>query len=196
MLCITQLERHGITPASGEILVTGAAGGVGSLAVSILAKLGYDVAAVTGRPEETEFLRSLGAKEILPRAAFAEPGNPLTKPRWAGAVDVVGGRTLANVCAAMRYQAVVTACGRAGGMDLPATVAPFILRALSLVGIDSTMCPRTQREAAWQRLPHDLPPAKLAAVTREVTLDEVIAAAPEVLAGKVRGRLVVAVARG
>lgn len=193
MLCILQLERNGILSDSGDVVITGAAGGVGCIAIAIMAKLGYGITAVSGRPEATEFLRDLGACEVLPRTAFSEPGKPLAKPRWAGAIDVVGGHTLANVCAAMRYQGVVTACGRAGSMDFPATVAPFILRAISLIGIDSTLCPRPQREVAWQRLVDDLPRDKLDAITRDIPLAHVIDAASDMLAGRIRGRLVVAI---
>jgi acrylyl-CoA reductase (NADPH) len=152
MLCVLALERHGVTPDRGEVLVTGAAGGVGSVAVAVLSKLGYRVAAVTGRPEEADYLTSLGAKEILDRAQFSQPGKPLSKERWAGAVDVVGGQVLANVCSAMIYRGTVAACGLAGGMSLPATVAPFILRGVTLAGIDSVMCPREERLVAWRRL--------------------------------------------
>ena len=168
MLCVLALEKQGVRPADGEILVTGAAGGVGSVAVALLARLGYTVVAVTGRPHDAEYLRQLGAAEVLDRAQFAAPGKPLGKERWAGAVDVVGSHVLANVCATTRYRGVVTACGLAGGMDLPATVAPFILRGVTLVGIDSVMCPRADRLQAWQRLATDLDLARLGDIGRTV----------------------------
>ncbi|MGU3538807.1 acrylyl-CoA reductase (NADPH) [Methylobacterium sp. A54F] len=195
MLCVMALERHGVEPGAGEVVVTGAAGGVGSAAVALLARLGYQVAAVSGRPEEAAYLRDLGAAEVMERRAFSEPGKPLARERWAGAVDVVGGHTLANVCAATRYRGIVTACGLAGGMDFPATVAPFILRGVTLVGIDSVMCPRPERLAAWERLARDLEPDKLAAMTGEIGLSEAIETAGRLMAGQVRGRLVVDVNR-
>lgn len=191
MLCVLALERHGVTPADGEILVTGAAGGVGSVATAVLSQLGFKVVAVTGRPAEADYLRSLGAVEVLDRAMFAAPGKPLGKERWAGAVDVVGSHTLANVCATTKYGGVVTACGLAGGMDFPATVAPFILRGVTLAGIDSVMCPQVERLEAWQRLGTDLDISKLAAITEQVGLSEVIALAAQLLNGEVRGRVVV-----
>ncbi len=194
MLCVMALERHGLKPADGEVLVTGAAGGVGSVAVALLAKLGYQVAAVTGRPQEADYLRELGATQVLERAEFASPGKPLAKERWAGAVDTVGSHTLANVCAQTRYRGAVAACGLAGGMDFPATVAPFILRGVTLIGVDSVMCPRPERLQAWQRLARDLDPAKLALTTREIALADAIDAAQQLLAGGVRGRLCVRVA--
>jgi acrylyl-CoA reductase (NADPH) len=191
MLCVLALERHGVRPEQGEIVVTGAAGGVGSVAVALLARLGYRVVAVTGRPAEADYLRNLGATEILDRAALATPGKPLAKERWAGAVDTVGSHTLANVCASTRYRGVVTACGLAGGMDLPASVAPFILRGVTLAGIDSVMCPKADRLQAWQRLATDLDLAKLALMTQEIALSEAMAAAQRLMDGQVRGRLVV-----
>ncbi|MGV0868898.1 acrylyl-CoA reductase (NADPH) [Corynebacterium kalidii] len=191
MLCVMALERHGVTPDQGDIVVTGASGGVGSVAVALLAKLGYTVAAVTGRPEENQYLKDLGASEILDRADFAEAGKPLQKARWAGAVDVAGSHTLANVLAGTKYRGVVTACGLAAGMDLPASVAPFILRGVTLAGIDSVMCPIKDRMQAWRRLGEDLDPAKLAMITNEIGLDEVIPTAEQLLDGKVRGRVVV-----
>lgn len=196
MLCVLALERHGVAPDRGEVLVTGAAGGVGSVAVAVLSKLGYRVAAVTGRPEEADYLTSLGAKEVLDRAQFSQPGKPLSKERWAGAVDVVGGQVLANVCSAMMYRGTVAACGLAGGMSLPATVAPFILRGVTLVGIDSVMCPREERLAAWRRLAEDLDPDKLASITEEIALPDVIPVAELLVAGRIRGRIVVPLARG
>lgn len=191
MLCVLALERHGVTPASGEILVTGAAGGVGSVAVAVLAKLGYAVVAVTGRPHDAEYLKHLGAKEVLSRSEFSSPGKPLGKERWAGAVDVAGSHVLANVCATTKYRGVVAACGLAAGMDFPATVAPFILRGVTLVGIDSVMCPRDDRLLAWQRLGSDLELEKLEHISREIGLDEVIPLASNILNGEVRGRVVV-----
>jgi acrylyl-CoA reductase (NADPH) len=191
MLCVMALERHGVAPDSGEILVTGAAGGVGSVAVAVLAKLGFRVVAVTGRPAEAEFLRHLGAVEILDRAQFSSAGKPLAKERWAGAVDVVGSHTLVNVCASTRYRGVVTACGLAGGMDFPATVAPFILRGVTLVGVDSVMCPRADRLEAWNRLTQDLDVDKLEFLTEEIGLSQVIESAAALLEGRIRGRVVV-----
>nr|WP_254212241.1 MDR family oxidoreductase [Burkholderia multivorans] len=191
MLCVMALERHGVRAGDGEIVVTGAAGGVGSVATAILARLGYRVVAVTGRPEDGEYLRALGAAEILDRAQFSTPGKPLGKERWAGAVDVAGSHVLANVCATTRYRGVVTACGLAAGMDFPATVAPFILRGVTLVGIDSVMCPRDERLTAWRRLATDLDVAKLGDIGREVGLADAIPLADELIRGKVRGRIVV-----
>jgi acrylyl-CoA reductase (NADPH) len=191
MLCVIALERHGVTPGSGEILVTGAAGGVGSIAVSVLARLGFRVVAVTGRPTEADFLKRLGAAEIMDRAQFASRGKPLGKERWAGAIDVVGSHTLANVCASMRYRGVVAACGLAGGMDFPATVAPFILRGVTLVGVDSVMCPRADRLDAWRRLGEDMDVDKLELLTEEIGLSEVVDHATGLLEGRIRGRVVV-----
>ncbi len=191
MLCVLALERHGVTPDQGEILVTGAAGGVGSVAVSILSKLGYTVVGVSGRLAESEYIKSLGASEVLERSAFSSAGKPLGRERWAGAVDVVGSHTLANICATTKYRGVVTACGLAGGMDFPATVAPFILRGVTLVGIDSVMCPRTDRLVAWQRLGTDLDTSKLHLITNEIGLAEAIPMATRLLDGQVRGRVVV-----
>ena len=195
MLCVMALERHGVTPDKGEVLVTGATGGVGSVAVSLLAKLGYRVVASTGRPNEVEYLKALGAAEIIDRAQFSMPGKPLAKERWAGAVDTVGSHTLANVCASMKYRGVVAACGLAQGMDFPATVAPFILRGVTLAGVDSVYCPRPERLEAWQRLARDLDPAHLDLISHEVGLAEVIRLSGELLAGQVRGRLIVDVNR-
>jgi acrylyl-CoA reductase (NADPH) len=195
MLCVLALERHGVKPEHGEILVTGAAGGVGSVATAVLTKLGFTVVAVSGRPEEADYIKSLGAVEILDRAMFASLGKPLGTERWAGAIDVVGSHTLANVCATARYRGVVTACGLAGGMDLPATVAPFILRGVTLAGIDSVMCPRLERLEAWRRLSLDLDVSKLAAISKEVGLTELMPLAPKMLNGEVRGRVVVDVNR-
>ena len=195
MLCVLALEKHGVTPDQGEIVVTGAAGGVGSVAVAVLSKLGYRVVAVSGRTEEADYLRELGAAEVMDRAEFSQPGRPLGKERWAGAVDVVGSHVLANVCATTRYRGVVTACGLAGGMDFPATVAPFILRGVTLVGVESVMCPRPQRIEAWERLASDLDISKLEAISQVIGLSEAIATAPSLLEGKVRGRIVVDVQR-
>lgn len=191
MLCVLALEKHGITPADGEILVTGATGGVGSVAIALLARRGFAVAASTGRREEEPYLRSLGASQILDRAELSAPGKPLGKERWAGVVDSVGSQTLANACAGTKYRGAVAACGLAGGMDFPATVAPFILRGVTLYGIDSVRAPAPLRREAWARLASDLDPGKLSAMTREIGLGEAIAAAGDLLAGKVRGRLVV-----
>ena len=191
MLCVLALEKHGVTPDQGEILVTGAAGGVGGVAVALLAKLGYTVVGVTGRPEEVDYIKGLGATEVLERSAFSSPGKPLARERWAGAVDVVGSHTLANVCASMKYRGVVTACGLAGGMDFPASVAPFILRGVTLAGVESVICPREQRLIAWQRLGADLDLSKLGTIAREISLAEAIPAAARLIEGKLRGRVVV-----
>lgn len=193
MLCVMALEDHGVTPDKGEVLVTGAAGGVGSVAVAILAKLGYRVAAVTGRPQEADYLQSLGASTVLDRADFSSAGKPLAKERWAGAVDTVGSHTLANVCASTKYRGAVAACGLAGGMDFPATVAPFILRGVTLAGVDSVMCPRPVRLRAWQRLATDLDVSKLALITQEIGLSDAISIAHKLIEGQVRGRVVVKV---
>ena len=195
MLCVMALERHGVTPDQGEILVTGANGGVGSVAVAVLAKLGYTVVASTGRPDEADFLKTLGAAEIIDRATLNAPGKPLARERWAGAVDTVGSHTLANVCASTRYRGTVAACGLAQGMDFPSTVAPFILRGVTLAGIDSVMAPRAERLEAWQRLGRDLDVAKLELITSEIGLSEVIDTAGRLMAGQVRGRVVVDVNR-
>ncbi|MGO3327498.1 acrylyl-CoA reductase (NADPH) [Gordonia sp. (in: high G+C Gram-positive bacteria)] len=191
MLCIMALERHGVTPESGEVLVTGAAGGVGSIAVAILAGLGYQVAAATGRAEEADYLTGLGAARIVPRADFTEPGKPLAKEQWAGAIDVVGGQMLANVCAGVKYRGTVAACGLAGGMDFPASVAPFILRGVTLAGVDSVMCPVDERREAWRRLARDLDPAVLEPVTTTAALDDCPGLADDLIAGTIRGRIVV-----
>ena len=191
MLCVLALERQGVTPDKGEILVTGAAGGVGSVAIALLAKRGYTVVASTGRMNETDYLKSLGATEVIDRATLSAPGKPLAKERWAGAVDSVGSHTLANVLASTKYLGVVAACGLAQGMDLPSSVAPFILRGVTLVGIDSVMAPKAHRVTAWARLASDLDKAKLDAMTTEISLAQAITKAPEILAGQVRGRLVV-----
>ena len=195
MLCVMALERHGVTPGDGEIVVTGAAGGVGSVSVALLARLGYTVVAVTGRPDDADYLKGLGAAAILPRAEFAAPGKPLGKERWAGAIDVVGSHTLANLCATTRYGGVVAACGLAAGMDFPATVAPFILRGVTLAGVDSVMRPRADRIRAWSRLATDLDLDKLGCIGHAIGLSEAIPMAKELLEGRVRGRVVVDVNR-
>mgnify|MGYP003647183162 FL=1 len=193
MLCVMALERGGVTPDQGPILVTGAGGGVGSVAIGLLSKLGYEVAAVSGRPEAADYLKELGASEVLPRSDFSQPGKPLGKERWAGAVDVVGSHTLANICASTEYDGIVTACGLAGGMEFPATVAPFILRGVTLVGIDSVQCKQPRRSEAWQRLVKDLDLAKLETMTNEIQLDDVIETAKNWGQSDHRGRVVVAV---
>ncbi|ODC02307.1 alcohol dehydrogenase [Terasakiispira papahanaumokuakeensis] len=195
MLCLLALERHGVSPSHGEVLVTGANGGVGSFAIALLADLGYSVTASTGRLDEADYLKRLGATTIIDRAELSGPGRPLAKERWAGAIDSVGSHTLANVCASTRADGAVAACGLAQGMDFPATVAPFILRGVSLLGINSVTRPYEERITAWQRLCSDLDLARLDEITREVALSEVIDAADELLNGKVRGRLVVDVNR-
>ncbi|MDE2356139.1 MAG: oxidoreductase [Alphaproteobacteria bacterium] len=195
MLCLLALEAGGVAPASGDVLVTGAAGGVGSVAVALLAGLGYRVIASTGRPGEADYLRSLGAAEIVDRAELASPGRPLGKERWAGVVDSVGSHTLANALAQTRYGGAVAACGLAQGMDLPGSVAPFILRGVTLMGVDSVMCPTPRRVEAWGRLARDLDLARLGAMTTTVGLGDVMALAPKILAGQVRGRVVVDVSR-
>jgi acrylyl-CoA reductase (NADPH) len=192
MLAVLALERNGVTPASGEVLVTGAAGGVGSVAVAILAKLGYDVTAVTGRLEQIDYLRALGAKAVIDRSLFVQPAKPLAKERWAGAVDVAGGRMLANVCAMMRARGVAAACGLADSMDFPTTMAPFILRGVTLVGINSVTVPRDERWEAWRRLARDLDPKILDAMTQIIRLSDVVSCAERLLQGRVRGRTVVA----
>jgi len=193
MLAVMALEDHGVTPDRGPVLVTGAAGGVGSIAVTLLASLGFHVIASTGRQQEADFLKSLGAAEIIDRAELSGPAKPLGKERWAGAVDVAGSHTLANVLSMTRYGGTVAACGLAQGMDLPGTVAPFILRGVTLAGIDSVMCPRPRREAAWQRLARDLDRGKLDALSIARPITDVLSLAPEILAGKVRGRIILEV---
>jgi len=191
MLCVLALERHGLRPDDGEVLVTGATGGVGSLAVALLCRLGYRVAAATGKLEEADYLRSLGAATVVDRAELGAAGKPLQKERWAGVVDAVGSHTLANALAQTRYGGVVAACGLAQGFDLPTTVMPFILRGITLAGIDSVMAPLVVRRQAWERLAVDLDPARLAAITEVVPLTEAIAKAHALMQGKVRGRIVV-----
>ena len=199
MLCVMALQKHwaeaGVAPGSGEVLVTGAGGGVGGVAIALLAAQGHTVVASTGRPQEADYLKALGAAAVIDRAELAAPGKPLQKERWIGVVDAVGSHTLANACASTRYGGAVAACGLAQGMDLPASVAPFILRGVTLYGIDSVMAPMARREAAWAALGQQLDRARLAAITQEIPLGEAIDAAARVLAGQVRGRLVVDVNR-
>ena len=194
MLAVMALERHGLKPSNGEIAVSGAAGGVGSVAVSILADRGYTVHAITGRPQEADYLKSLGATAIIDRKELTGPVRPLAKERWAGAIDSVGSTVLANLLSMTRYGGAVAACGLAAGMDLPTSVAPFILRGVCLYGIESVMCPIERRREAWKRLETDLNRQKLAAMTREIGLSDVLDVAPEILEGKVRGRIVVKIA--
>ncbi|MHC5348633.1 acrylyl-CoA reductase (NADPH) [Metapseudomonas furukawaii] len=191
MLCLLALERHGLRPGQGDVLVTGANGGVGSFAIALLARLGYRVVAATGRPQEADYLKGLGAAEIIDRHELSEPGRPLGKERWVAAIDSVGSHTLANVCAGLRADGAVAACGLAQGMDLPASVAPFILRGVSLLGINSVTRPRAERIQAWDRLARDLDIAQLETITREIGLGDAIATAHDLLAGQVRGRVVV-----
>jgi len=191
MLAVLALEEHGLTPAQGPIVVTGAAGGVGSVATAVLSKLGYPVIASTGRISEAGYLKNLGATEIIDRNELAGPAKPLAKERWAGGVDSVGSMTLANLLSMTKYGGAIAACGLAGGMDLPSSVAPFILRGVCLLGIDSVMCPIERRNKAWDRLASDLDRSKLSEITHEINLDQVIDAASRILAGQVRGRIVV-----
>ena len=193
MLSVMAIEQHGLTPSSGPALVTGAAGGVGSMAISLLAGRGWKVIASTGRTAEADYLKRLGAAEIIERATLAAPGKPLGKEQWAAAIDSVGSQTLANVLAQTRYGGAVAACGLAGGMDLPASVAPFILRAVTLIGIESVQCPMPRRLEAWRRLATELDREKLAEMTQTIPLNEVFAAGARVLKGETRGRLVVTV---
>ncbi|HEU4378465.1 MAG TPA: MDR family oxidoreductase [Hyphomicrobiaceae bacterium] len=190
MLCVLALERHGVRPHSGAVLVTGAAGGVGSVAIALLAKLGYTVTASTGRAGEAQYLEDLGAAEVIDRSELAGTPRPLNKERWAGAVDCVGSATLANVLSMTKYGGTVAACGLAQGMDLPTSVAPFILRGVTLAGIDSVMAPEPARLEAWSRLAQDVDKTKLAAMTVARPAADVVALAPDILAGKVRGRVV------
>ncbi|MFS3134369.1 MDR family oxidoreductase [Gluconacetobacter sacchari] len=195
MLCVMALEREGVHPESGPIVVSGASGGVGSIALMLLSRLGYTVEAITGRPREGTYLEALGAAAILPRDAFTSVGKPLERARWAGAVDVAGGRVLANLCAGMMPGGVVTACGLAGGMDFPATVAPFILRGVSLIGIDSVQCPRDRRMTAWNRLAELIDPQRLDLMTRQIALAEVPDTARALLDGTTHGRVIVTMAQ-
>jgi acrylyl-CoA reductase (NADPH) len=194
-LCVDALLQHGVSPDQGEILVTGATGGVGTVASALLTAAGFKVAAATGKSSEEQFLQQLGAVTVLDRAEFSEAGKPLQKERWAGVIDTVGSHTLANACAQTRYGGAVAACGLAGGMDFPATVAPFILRGVSLLGIDSVMAPKQRRLTAWERLERDLDAGALDSIAQEVGLGEAIAKAGELMDGKVRGRIVVDVNR-
>lgn len=191
MLCVLALERHGLRPGAGEVLVTGATGGVGSVAIAVLAKLGHTVVAATGKAAEADYLKSLGASSVIDRNELSAPGKPLQKERWAGVVDAVGSHTLANACAQVRYGGAVAACGLAQGLDLPASVAPFILRGVALLGVDSVMAPMHLREQAWLRLARDLDPRLLEMMTTEIGLGEAVDAAHKLMAGQVRGRIVV-----
>lgn len=195
MLCIMALEQHGVIPERGEILVTGATGGVGSVAVALLARLGYQVVAMTGKAEESEYVTALGASEVMARSEYAEPGRPMAKERWAGVVDVVGSHVLANACAATKYGGTVAACGLAGGFDLKTTVMPFILRGVTLAGVDSVMCPQEKRLEAWRRLEQNLDLSKLDNIAHEIGLSSAIETAGKLLEGKVRGRVIVNVNR-
>ena len=191
MLCVLALEDHGVTPDAGEILVTGATGGVGSVAIALLGKLGFNVVAATGKATETPYLQSLGARSVIDRALLSAPGKPFQKERWAGVVDAVGSHTLANALAQTRYGGVVAACGLAQGMDLPTTVMPFILRGVTLAGIDSVMAPLAKRQRAWARLARDLDPALLESMIEEVPLSGAVAKAHQLMEGAVRGRVIV-----
>lgn len=191
MLSVLALEKHGVSPKSGPVVVTGAAGGVGSVATAVLSKLGYHVIASTGRASEADYLKSLGAAEIMDRNELSAPAKPLAKERWAGGVDSVGSTTLANLLSMTKYGGAIAACGLAAGMDLPSSVAPFILRGVCLLGIDSVMCPFPPRKAAWQRLASDLDRTKLTEITTEISLDQVPEWGAKILAGQVRGRVVV-----
>lgn len=191
MLCVLALEDHGVKPGSGEVLVTGATGGVGSVAIALLGRLGYQVVAATGKAAEADYLKALGASAIIDRAELASAGKPLQKERWAAVVDAVGSHTLVNALAQTRYGGVVAACGLAQGMDLPGSVAPFILRGVTLAGIDSVMAPQALRQRAWDRLARDLDPALLERMIEEVPLENAIAKAQDLMAGRVRGRVVV-----
>ncbi|PWT85511.1 MAG: oxidoreductase, partial [Proteobacteria bacterium] len=191
MLSVLALEKHGLSPKSGPVVVTGAAGGVGSVATAVLSKLGYHVIASTGRAAEADYLKHLGAAEVIDRSELSAPAKPLAKERWAGGVDSVGSTTLANLLSMTKYGGAIAACGLAAGMDLPSSVAPFILRGVCLLGIDSVMCPIEPRKAAWQRLASDLDRTKLAEITQEISLDDVPGWGAKILAGQVRGRVVV-----
>ena len=191
MLAVLALEKHGLSPSSGPIVVTGAAGGVGSVATAVLSKLGYHVIASTGRVSEADYLKALGAAEVIDRGELTGAAKPLAKERWAGGIDSVGSTTLANLLSMTQYGGAIAACGLAGGMDLPSSVAPFILRGVCLLGIDSVMCPIPLRNTAWSRLATDLDPAKLSDITHEINLEQVIGEAGRILAGQVRGRIVV-----
>ncbi len=191
MLAVLALEKHGLTPQAGPVVVTGAAGGVGSVATAVLAKLGYHVIASTGRLAEAPYLKDLGATEVIDRNELSGPAKPLAKERWAGGVDSVGSTTLANLLSMTKYGGAIAACGLAAGMDLPSSVAPFILRGVCLLGIDSVMCPLPLRKLAWERLARDLDRTKLSEITHEIGLDQVVGMGAQILAGQVRGRIVV-----
>jgi acrylyl-CoA reductase (NADPH) len=191
MLAVLALEKHGLTPRDGPVVVTGAAGGVGSVATAVLSKIGYHVIASTGRLSEASYLRDIGAAEVIERSELSGPAKPLAKERWAGGIDSVGSTTLANILSMTKYRGAIAACGLAAGMDLPSSVAPFILRGVCLLGIDSVMCPIELRKVAWTRLARDLDQAKLSEITHEIALDQVIDAGAKILAGQVRGRIVV-----
>ena len=191
MLCVMALERHGLEPGEGEVLVTGATGGVGSVAVALLSKLGHQVVATTGKSAEAPYLKALGATVVMDRAELSAPGKPLQKERWRAVVDAVGSHTLANACAQTRYGGAVAACGLAQGADLPTTVMPFILRGIALLGVDSVMAPLAQRNEAWTRLARDLDASLLETITREIALSDAIDSAHALMAGKIRGRIVV-----
>jgi acrylyl-CoA reductase (NADPH) len=194
-LCVEALLKHGLTPDRGEVLVTGASGGVGSVAIALLARTGFKVVASTGKASEGDYLKSLGASQVVDRNEFSQPGKPLQKERWAGVVDSVGSHTLANACAQTRYRGLIAACGLAQGMDFPASVAPFILRGVSLLGVDSVMAPLELREPAWNRLARDLDPTALERISKVIGLGEVVGAAQQLISGTVRGRIVVDVNR-
>jgi acrylyl-CoA reductase (NADPH) len=194
-LCVDALVHHGLTPAQGPVLVTGASGGVGSVAIALLKAAGFTVTASTGKSAEAAYLKSLGAAEIIDRNELAQPGKPLQKERWAGVVDSVGSHTLANACSQTKYGGLVAACGLAQGMDFPASVAPFILRGISLLGIDSVMAPKARRQKAWDRLARDLDAAALDRISRTVGLSETLSAAQDIVAGTIRGRVIVDVNR-
>jgi len=191
MLCVMALERYGLTPDSGPVVVTGANGGVGSIAVAVLSKLGYHVIASTGRMAEQAFLKALGAAEIIDRAELSEPGRPMGKERWAAGIDAVGSHTLANLLSQTKYGGAIAACGLAQGLDLPATVMPFILRGVALLGVDSVMAPRQLRIEAWDRIASDLEPGKLASLTTTIGFDDIIPTATAIVEGKIRGRVIV-----
>jgi acrylyl-CoA reductase (NADPH) len=195
MLCILALEKHGLQPSQGPVLVTGAAGGVGSVAIAILAKLGYEVVASTGRTEEAPYLKQLGANRIIDRAALASPGEMLAAETWAGAIDTLGSVTLANVCASIKYRGAVAACGLAQGLDFPTSVMPFILRNVALLGVDSVMAPYDIRSEAWSRLADDLDVTKIEVVTQVLGLDDALPTANAILSGTIRGRVVIDVNR-
>jgi acrylyl-CoA reductase (NADPH) len=194
MLCVMALQEHGVKPGDGDVLVTGATGGVGSVAIALLGRLGYRVIAATGKPQDADYLMRLGAAGVIDRAELGAPGKPLQKERWAGVVDALGSHTLANALAQVRYGGVVAACGLAQGSDLPSTVMPFILRGVTLVGVDSVMAPLARRQEAWNRLASDLDPALLESMIEEIALEDAVARAHDLMAGKVRGRIVVRLA--